>query len=193
MRGPTSHLLAAALAVALGAGAAAAHITPPVVLVSDRDALAGLLSGARRFFVREVRLTPQERAAVEARSGWRPDEDLYRFYLGRDADGRLVAASIFVTEYTVHGPVRVAVALGPDGTVRGAAVVELTEETYGWVKPLLDRNFTARLAGQAAGARAAVPADLEPMPHFYAEVIAGLVQRGAWLFAVAVLERGDAT
>lgn len=178
--------------VLLLAAPALAHITPPVVLVSDRDALIGLLGGARRFFVREVRLSPQERAAIRAETGWTPDEDIYRFYLGRDAGGRLVAASTFVTEYTVHGPVRVAVGLGPDGRVRGATVVELTEETYGWVKPLLDRDFTRQFAGQPAGARFTAPAGLEQMPQFYAGVIASLVQRAARLFDVGVLKRGDA-
>src|SRR5262249_6163817 len=105
------------VAVAFSFGVAAAHITPPVVLVSDRDAVASLLSGARRFFVREIRLSAEERAAIQKRSGWRPEEDFYRFYLGRDDQGRLVAATVFVTDFTIHGPVRVAVALGPDGKV----------------------------------------------------------------------------
>ncbi|HSE92545.1 MAG TPA: hypothetical protein VLF19_04495 [Methylomirabilota bacterium] len=38
-------------------------------------------------------------------------------------------------------------ALGPDGRVRGATVVELTEETYTWVKPLLDCDFTRQFVG----------------------------------------------
>src|SRR5581483_11708856 len=105
------------------------------------DALLGLLQGARKFFVREVRLSDAERAAIRRTSGWSPDEDFYRFYLGRDADGRLVAAAVFVTDFTIHGPVRVAVALGPDGRVRGATVVEVTEETYPWVKPLIDQQL----------------------------------------------------
>ena len=87
---------------------ALAHVTPPVVLVSDRDAVVGLLGGARRFFVREVKLSPEQRQAVVKRSGWNPDESFYRFYLGRDETGRLVGAMLFLTEYTVHGPVRVA-------------------------------------------------------------------------------------
>jgi len=184
--------LFAAAAVVVGAATASAHITPPVVLVSDRDALVELLAGARRFFVREVRLSSRERAAIKTRTSWAPDEELLRFYLGRDGEGRLVSAATFVTEYTVHGPVRVAVALGADGRVRGATVVELTEETYGWVKPLLDRDFTRRFAGQPAGARLAPPAGLNEMSHFYAEVIASLVQRAALLFDAAVLQRGEA-
>jgi hypothetical protein len=176
------------------AGVAAAHITPPVVLMSDRDAVVALLAGAQRFFVREVRLSPAEQAAIRQQTGWTPDEDFYRFYLGRDGQGRLVAATIFVTEFTIHGPVRVAVSLGPDGKVRGAAVVELTEETYPWVKPLIDRNFTRVYTGQDS--RGDFHLDprlgtLEAMPQFYGQVISGLVQRAAMLFEVAVLRRGD--
>jgi len=185
-------LLAAGVASALGRPAAA-HITPPVVLVSDRDAVVALLAGARRFFVREVRLTGPERDAIRARSGWTPEEDLHRFYIGRDAEGRLVAAVIFLTEFTIHGPVRVAAALGPDGRVRGAMVVELTEETYGWVKPLIDRDFTRRYVGlAAAGPLPEPPAAAESMGRFYGQIVGALVRRAALLLEEGVLKRGDA-
>ncbi len=88
---------------------------------------------------------------------------------------------------------RVAVALTPDGRVRGATVVELTEETYGWVKPLLDQDFTRRFAGQPASARITEPTGVEQMSQFYGQVIASLVQRGAALYEVAIRERGDAS
>ncbi len=189
--------LLAAVLLALAAGTAGAHITPPVVLLSDRDALLGLLQGARKFFVREVRLSDAERAAIRRTSGWSPDEDFYRFYLGRDADGRLVAAAVFVTDFTIHGPVRVAVALGPDGRVRGATVVEVTEETYPWVKPLIDQQLLRDFVGQDAHGRFMVSdriarAAPEAMPQFYAQVVAGLVQRAALLWEVAGVKRGEA-
>src|SRR5262249_60841069 len=101
----------------------AAHVTPPVILMSDRDAVVGLLGNARRFFVREVKLSPEQRQAVAQRSGWKPDESFYRFYLGRDEGGRLVGAMLFLTEYTVHGPVPVAAGLGAHGQGRRAHVV----------------------------------------------------------------------
>ena len=164
-------------------GVAAAHITPPVVLVSDRDVLAGSLAGAQRLFVREVRLTPAERQAIQKQTGWSPDEDFYRFYIGRDAQGRPVAATIFLTEYTVHGPVRVAVALGPDGKLRGATVVELTEETYSWVRPLLDPQSRFIAANLGKG--------LDSMAQFYGQIVTNLIQRATLLFEVGVLKRGD--
>lgn len=176
--------------LALG-GPAAAHITPPVVLVSDRDALVSLLSGAQRFFVREIRPSPEQRQAVQKETGTAADEDFYRFYLGRDGSGRLVAAAVFVTDFTIHGPVRVAVALGPDGTVKGVTVVEVTEETYVWIKPLIDQHVVHAAVGQEG--RRAIPlaeraaqARLDAMPQFYAQVVAGLVRRAAVLFDVGV-------
>lgn len=182
--------------VALAAGLATAHITPPVVLVSDRDAVVGLLSGARRFFVREVRLSPDERQAIQRQWNWIPDEDFYRFYVGRDEQGRLLAASIFLTEFTIHGPVRVAVALGPDGKVRGATVVEVTEETYPWVKPLIDRNFTREYVGQGSTGRYLLTeqgrAAGDSMTQFYGQIIASLIQRAAILYDVAVAGRPGA-
>ena len=166
---------------------ALAHVTPPVILVSDRDAVLGLLGGARRFFVREVKLSADQRQAVVKRSGWSPDESFYRFYLGRDDGGRLVGAMLFLTEYTVHGPVRVAVGLGPDGRVRGATVVELTEETYPWLKPLIDRNFTRDYAGlDSRGAFGLKQPGVSDMAHFYGEVVATLIQRAALLFDVGL-------
>jgi Na+-translocating ferredoxin:NAD+ oxidoreductase RnfG subunit len=159
--------------------------------------VAGLLGGATRFFVREVRLSTQERASIQGQYGWTPEEDYLRFYVGRDARGDLVAAAVFVTQFTVHGPVRVAVGLAPDGTVRGASVVELTEETFGWVKPLLDRQFTRQYAGRDARGSFAVPADLqaaggESMTRFYGEIIASLIRRGAILWEAAVRQAGSA-
>ena len=44
---------------------ASAHVTPPIVLASDRDAITTLLPGARRHFVHEVRLTAEERPIVD--------------------------------------------------------------------------------------------------------------------------------
>lgn len=198
MRGVVRSTITGLLAGAvLLAGPAQAHITPPVVLMSDREALVRLLAGAQRLFVREVRLSAGERETIKRESGWTPDEDFYRFYLGRDAQGRLVAAAVFVTEFTVHGPVRVAVGLGPDGRVRGGAVVELTEETYSWVKPMLDQDFARDYVGQNPRGRFVLSDRLarvsaESMPRFYGQIVTSLLQRAALLFEAGVLKRGDA-
>jgi Na+-translocating ferredoxin:NAD+ oxidoreductase RnfG subunit len=179
----------------LSVGSALAHITPPVILASDRDAIVAMTSGATKFFVREVRLTAEERQDIDQRWGWQPEDPLYRFYLGRDAGGQLVAAVTFLTEYTLHGPVRVAVGLGPDGKVRDARVVELTEETFPWLKPLIDQNLTQDYVGRDSQASFTLAerftrVHLESMPHFYGQIVVSLIQRAVILFDVTLLKRG---
>jgi hypothetical protein len=178
------------LLCAMAAAPALAHITPPLLLLSDRDAVASLLGGAKHYFVREVRLTPAERQAIQKESGWGPDEDFYRFYIGRDDAQHDVGAVIFLTQYTIHGPVRVAVALAPDGKVKGAAVAEVTEETYPWVKAVIDRGDLARFVGRDAHSSfTAGTGPASSMPRFYGDIIAGLVQRAALLYEEGVLKR----
>jgi Na+-translocating ferredoxin:NAD+ oxidoreductase RnfG subunit len=182
-------------ALLLSVGSALAHITPPVILASDRDAIVAMTSGATKFFVREVRLTAEERQDIDQRWGWQPEDPLYRFYLGRDAGGQLVAAVTFLTEYTLHGPVRVAVGLGPDGKVRDARVVELTEETFPWLKPLIDQNLTQDYVGRDSQASFTLAerfarGHLESMPHFYGQIVVSLIQRAMILFDVTLLKRG---
>ena len=188
--------LAVWLSLVVVVGSALAHITPPVVLISDRDAVLSMTGGAKKFFVREVKLTSEEQALIQKQWGWKPDEEFYRFYLGRDDQGKLIGAVAFLTEFTIHGPVRVAVGLGPDGKVKGAQVVELTEETYPWLKPLIDHDFTRDYVGQDSRASFAMgprhTGGHDNMGLFYGEIVANLIQRGVILFEVTVLKRGGA-
>lgn len=183
-------------ALFLGIGVVGAHITPPVVLLSERDAILGMMGNASRFFVREVKLTSEERSVLQQRWRWQPEEELYRFYLGRDAAGQLVAAVTFLTEMTLHGPVRVAVGIGPDGKVKDAKVVELTEETFPWIQPLLNQHFTQDYIGRDSQASFTLDARfarvyLESMPHFYGQIVASLIQRAVILFDMTILQRRE--
>jgi len=186
--------IALSLTLCLGSGSVLAHITPPVVLISDQDVVRSMMGGATKFFVREVRLTAEERGTIRQQWGWQAEDEVYRFYLGRDEAGQLVAAVMFLTEFTIHGPVRVAVGLSPDGKVKDAKVVEVTEETLPWLKLLLDQNLTQdyvgrdsrgnfTLAGRFAGTQ------IESMPHFYGQIVASLIQQAAILFEVTILKR----
>lgn len=186
--------LALALLLWPGIEAALAHMTPPVVLLSEQDAVRGMTGGATKFFVREVRLTAEERGTIRQQWGWQAEEDLYRFYLGRDAAGQLVASVIFLTEFTIHGPVRVAVGLHPDGTVKDAQVVELTEETLPWLQPLLAQHLTQEYVGQDSRGNFLLRGrfagtHMESMPHFYGQIVASLMQRATILFDVTILKR----
>ena len=195
IRRMSARVVAVLILLGAVAGTAVAHITPPVVLASDREAVLALTAGARRFFVREVRLTEADRQALRTEWGWTPEADLYRFYVGRDEQGRLVGSVVFMTEVTVHGPVRVAVGIAPGSKVKGAAVVEVTEETYPWVKPLIDEDLSRGYAGLDLDSPFGVnerlaAARLNPMSHFYGEVVGSLIKRGLALYEQTVRRRG---
>jgi hypothetical protein len=187
--------VASALAIVAAPGTVQAHITPPVVFVSDRDAVVSMTTGAQKYFVREVRLSPEEQRAIQSQWRWMPEESFYRFFIGRDESGQLVSAVTFLTEFTIHGPLRVAVGLGPDGKVKDARIVEVTEEISNWVRPLMGGGFVKHFVGQDSRGSFAMPAShsmsQENMVHFYGEVAARLIQHGAVLFDVTFLKRGD--
>jgi hypothetical protein len=132
------------------------------------------------------------RETIRKEWGWRADEPVYRFHVGRDDAGRPVALVTFLSESTAHGRVRVAVALGLDGRVRDARVMEATEESLQWLKPLIDQkllhDFAGRSCHDAFGIGDRLEKDANRMRRFYAGVLASLVQRGAILFEVVDLE-----
>jgi hypothetical protein len=183
----------AAAATALG-GTAMAHVTPPVELVPEREAVARLLGSAEQVSVEEVRLSKAERAAVAEHVDWRPDERVHRVHVGRAADGRIVSAVVVVTDYTTHGPLRAAVGLGPDGRITGASVLEVSDEAYAWVRPFVDHDFARDYVGRDARGSFALSERLErvasgSMPRYYGRVLTRLLQRAAALYDVGVLRR----
>jgi hypothetical protein len=184
------------MVLVLAARPARAHVTPPVRLTSDRQALSGLLPDAAKRMVRDVQLSGAERATIERQTGWNPHRGVHRVHLGRDAEGRLVGAVVFVTEYAMHGPVRMAVALGPDARVRDATVVEVSEESYPWIRQLIDQDFVRDYVGQDGHGEFALTNRLQravtgAMPRFYGRVLTGLLQRAALLFEMGVLQHAE--
>jgi hypothetical protein len=161
------------------------------VYISDRNAIRSMTVGAKKHLVREVKLTPEEQRAIASRWGWNATEPVYRFYLGRGENGQIVSAVTFLTEVTVHGPMRVAVALDPDGKVRDARVIEVSEEISTWVEPLVSGGLLRGFVGQDSRGGFAAPASQESMVRFYGEVATRLIQRGAILFDTAFLKRGE--
>jgi len=167
-----------------------AHVSPPVILLSERDALATLAPGATQFAVKELRLSAAQRADIRKQFAWRADEPVYRLHVGSDAAGRMLAVVVFVAESTAHGRVRAAVAVGPDGRVREARVAEATEESLVWLRPLIDQGLPREFIGHGCHDAFNVAErfkDAGNMRRFYAQVVASLVQRGAILFDVAGL------
>lgn len=182
------------MVLALAASAAWAHLTPPVVLVPEHDAVTSQHAGAKKLSLREVSLTADERKAVQSAYGWRATDEVHAFYMGRDDAGKLLSASVFMTEATMHGIIRVAVAFTPDGRVKDAQVTEVAEEIYALMKPLMDRGFTKRYAGLGIGSSFEPPAasagGADAMAQHYDGIVSRTVQRAVILYNVLVAKRG---
>lgn len=191
----TPRIAAALGALLFVAEAALAHVNPPVVLLSDRDALSAVLAGATTFRETEVKLTPQQKQTLHKEWRLSAEDSSYRFYQGRDAQSRVVGSVVFLTLATIHNPVRAAVGVGQDGRITGVSVVEVSEESYTWVKPLIDRGFTKAYVGQGARGEFTVPeiasGRQRTMQQFYARLIAYMARWGAALHETAGLTRTD--
>jgi hypothetical protein len=183
---------AAALGALLVASPLAlAHINPPVVVLSERDAMTAALPGAASFRETPVKLTSEQKQALQKQWRFRVEDAALRVHQGRDAQGRVVGWVVFLTQATIHSPVRVAVGVGQDGRIAGVAVVEVSEESYPWVKPLIDQGFAKAFVGLGARGDFEIPeiasGRQRSMEKFYARVIASMAQWGAVLVETAGL------
>jgi Na+-translocating ferredoxin:NAD+ oxidoreductase RnfG subunit len=166
-----------------------AHITPPRILLQDMEAVRLLLPGAQTYSRADLKPTFQQKKEVKQAASWTPDQKTYKTFVGRDAQGREIGRVVFIGEITIHGMVQMAVGLDDAGNVKGARVVAITDEAFGWVKPLIERDFTAQFVGKKPtdqyfdGQR--VAARRGSMEKFYSQVLASLIQRSAVLCHVA--------
>jgi hypothetical protein len=89
-------------------------------------------------------------------------------------------------DYTLHGPVRTAVAIDGQGRVKGAQILELQEEAYVWVKPIIDADFAKPWIGRDCqrGTKPAAAAGQggENMIRFYRTIIEGQLCHAAALY-----------
>lgn len=183
-----------AVALTLAAGPAYAHVSPPVVLVTEAVTLQSMMGRSDGLVARRIKLDPAQRRSLRQGCACKANDVSYRAYLAGPEGGR-AAAVIFLSEPTQHGPVRVAVALGRDGRVTAARVVEVTEETLHWIKPLIDHDLPGDYVGRGSGDDFGISERfekmrLESMRRFYARVVSGLIRRAAVLYDVA-LRPGD--
>jgi len=169
------------LAALLYPMALAAHITPNVSLVARGEFLKQGLPGAVRFFEKEMMISGSDGAAIRKATGWAPSEEDTKAYVGRDAQGRLVGAVIFLWVPSQHGPVGIGVAFRPDGAVRSVAVTDVGSEPVAWVRPLLDGRGMAAFEGLAVDAAPdssrIAPQVKGSMTRYYARIIAAGVTR----------------
>jgi hypothetical protein len=185
--------LALLAGLTLPAARAFAHVSPPVVLASEAETLRNMIGRSDGLVVQRIKLNPAERQSVRQRCACKANDVSYRAYLAGPEGGR-AAAVIFLSEPTQHGPVRVAVGLGRDGRVTAARVVEVTEESLNWLKPLIDQDLPGDYVGRGSGDDFGISERfekmrLESMRRFYARVVSSLIRRAAILYDVTMRPR----
>lgn len=173
--------LGAAAILWLVALAGRAHITPNVELVRRGEFLKASLPAATGFFEKQFMISGADGAAIRNKTGWAPSEEDTRVYVGRDAQGHLAGTVVFLWVATQHGPMGIAAAFDPRGTLMRAAVTDVGSEPLAWVRPLIDARGPDALAGLAPGARPD-PALIAPgvtgrMSRYYAGIIADGIAR----------------
>jgi hypothetical protein len=186
-------VLAVFAGLAVAPGAALAHVSPPVVLVSEADTLKAMTGLSEAPAVRKVKLDAAQRRALGQGCGCRASEASYRAFVAGPEGGK-AAAVVFLSEPTQHGPIRMAVALDREGRVAAARVLEVTEESLLWVKPLIDQDLPGDYVGRRSGDDFGISERfekmrLESMRRFYAQVVSSLVRRAAVLYDVALRPR----
>jgi hypothetical protein len=186
-------VLAAAAGLAGLSSPALAHVSPPVVLASEADTLKAMTGRPEGVVVRKVKLDAAQRQAMGEGCGCKASDVSYRAYVA-GPEGGSAAAVVFVSEPTQHGPIRMAVALDREGRVTAARVLEVTEESLMWVKPLLDEGLPGEYVGRRSGDDFGISERfekmrLESMRRFYARVVSSLIRRAAVLYDVALRPR----
>jgi hypothetical protein len=149
------------------------HMSPPVQLVGEEEALKTLMPPSFKSVAQHVRLNSAQREEIYRKTGWKPSEKTIRYYTGTDDQGAVRATVFVVSEYTLHGSIRIAAACDSDGKITGAELLEVSEEAYNWVKPLIDQNFMKQVLQSSP----AVPEKAGTMTKYYADQIAKVVRQ----------------
>jgi hypothetical protein len=128
------------------------HITPTVILLPRPEAVTRLTPGAETFFAREVHLSDADAHRLHSAVDWSPDDGVLTFYTAKRG-GTSVGTFLFVRVDTPHGPLEVAVAFDPAGTVHRVEVTKATVETKPWVLEALGAGLTSAYVGLRPGGR----------------------------------------
>lgn len=127
------------------------HPTPTVVLVQQADAIRTSLPGAKQFFVRTVTIGKDDLARIRQDTEFSPEDPSIKFFLGKGGDGATTGVVLFPQANTLHGPLEVALAINPDGTVASATVTKATVETKPWVLEAVRSGILEKCRGRKYG------------------------------------------
>jgi Na+-translocating ferredoxin:NAD+ oxidoreductase RnfG subunit len=147
------------------------HMSPPVQLVAEKDAVNTLVSPSLKTTAQNIRMNSAQKDEIYKKTGWKPSEKNIRYYSGTDDQGTVQSTVFIISEYTLHGSIRVAVACDAEGKLTGAELLEVSEEAYGWVKPLIDQQYMKKVLQADSGETS----NMGAMTKYYAETIAKVV------------------
>lgn len=183
----TAWIVSMAVLFGVMAQSARAHVTPNVRLHTIRETVQILLP-AGDLFVKDVKLTGEQKKKLNRLDNWTTQEDEFKFYVSRDKQGKLLRAMVSMTQITRHGPVVVAVALNPDGTVADALVTDVMMEPMTWVSPILKTNFIKSFRGKNGDMSLELDEkwkkQFSGISQDFARVIANAIKEAAQLFNV---------
>lgn len=171
----------------LFSGAAWAHVTPNVQLSGIRETVAKLLPYGQ-LYVKDIQLDAEQKRALGALNNWKGQlgDGEFKFFVSRDGGDRLLGALVFMSEFTYHGPVVVAVAMDASGKVADSAVTDVPMEPMEWVSPLLRSDYLKEFKGKTASMELTLAPQWEngysEMTRGYALLIANAVKRSAQLY-----------
>ncbi|MCF8719982.1 hypothetical protein [Nitrospina gracilis] len=164
-----------------------AHVTPNVRLLTTRETVSQLLPKGN-LFVKKVKLTEDQQKKLNSYDNWRTQVDEFKFYISRDKQDKLIRSMVSMTQITRHGPLVVAVALNPDGTVADALVTDSMMEPMTWVSPILKSDFMKSFRGRGSDMSLKLAdkwkEQFSGISQDFARVIANAVKEAAQLYEV---------
>lgn len=163
------------------------HVTPNVRLHTTREVVRQLLPTGK-LFVKEVTLTPQQKARLQAHDNWDTRTDHFKFYISRDENNRLQRVVTTMIEFTPHGFLVMAVALDANGKIQEAMLTDIQSEPLTWVDPILKSTYIQEFRDKDSS----MSLTLEPkwkksftgISQSFALSIANSVKKSAQLFDV---------
>ena len=147
------------------------HMSPPVQIIAEEEALKHLMPPSLKTVSHHVRLNSAEREEIYRKTGWKPSEKIIRYYTASDDQASVQATVVIVSDYTLHGSIRIAAACDAEGKITGAELLEVSEEAYTWIKPLVDQDYVK----QVLQGTPSIPAKGGAMTKYYAEQIAKVI------------------
>ena len=189
--GVTRRLLRCSLLLGLMA-AVSAQAQGVETYLNTREAVGRMVPGAAKYNWARFSVTAEEISA--ARTRWNYDLDAasqYLLFFGWNEDGSLRGAMYVGSHQGKHGPIKMAVAMDPDGNVRDLAVMEY-QEVRG--RPVRERAFLEQYVGKGPEDPIALGRDVDGLTgaSYSSRAVTRAVKEAVIVFSIYVTDRDAA-